>query len=181
MSKRNKNPLASRITLSGKRKMKKILFNKKAVSVVVSTLVLTAGVLAMGIGVLYWAYSWGNLATRAYSTSEANNAKAVQERLGFEHTDFTNNILAISLINWGDANNVTITNVFIWDSAHQPFAEFINPQLRNITTNAIISGLNMGDEGYLRISPPRLADNSLYYIRLVTARGRTFDSTFATP
>ena len=181
MSKRSKKTLVARLALNSQRKMRRLLFDKKAASVVVSTMVLTAGVLAMGIAVLYWAYSWGNTITRTYSSSEAANSKAVQERLGFEHIDFSNNILTVSLINWGDTNNITIANVFLWDSAHQPLADFSNPPLRNITTDSVISGLKMGDEGCFRITPPRLISNSFYYIRLVTARGRTFDSTFATP
>jgi hypothetical protein len=164
--------------------MTKLLFDKKAASAVVGTLVLTAGVLAMGIAILYWAYSWGNLATRAYSTSEANNAKAVQERLGFEYIEYlsSSNNLGVYVINWGGANNITIAHVFLWDNSHQPLGDYSNPSLLNITTTNVIPGLNIGDEANFRITPVSgLASNSFYYIRVITGRGRTFDSTFATP
>ena len=35
--------------------------NKRAVSVALSTMIITAGVIAAGIAVLYWAYSWETL------------------------------------------------------------------------------------------------------------------------
>ena len=184
MRKRGKKTLAARLKVSGKRKIGNLLFNRKAASVVVSTIVLTAGVLAMGIAVLYWAYSWGNLANRAYSSSEAKSAKAVQERLGFEYIDYSRstNILTVNLINWGTVDKVNIVNVHLWDNMRQPLGNYSNPLLRNITDSSVISSLNIGDDGYFQITPGSpLAASSLYYIRVVTERGRTFDSSFATP
>jgi hypothetical protein len=174
--------VATQLKLSGKRKMRSLFLNRKAVSVVLSTIVLTAGVLAMGIAVLYWSYSWGNMATKAYSNSEANNAKAVQERLGFEYIayDVSSNSLTISLINWGTANSINITSVHLSDSLHQPVGGYSNPQIRDITGKPV-SSLNMGSEGYIKIFlTSSLSSNSLYYIRVVSGRGRTFDSSFAT-
>ena len=184
MRKRGKKTSGARLKISCARSIKNLLSNRKAASVVVSTIVLTAGVLAMGIAVLYWAYSWGNMANRAYSTAEANSAKAVQERLGFEFIDYSpsSNTLTVNLINWGTADKIEIVNVHLWDNLRQPLGNYSNPLLRNITDNSAISGLNIGDEGYFQISPvPSLAPSSLYYIRVVTERGRTFDSSFATP
>jgi hypothetical protein len=184
MRKRGKKTLAARLKVNGKRKIRNLLSNRQAASVVVSTIVLTAGVLAMGIAVLYWAYSWGNIANRTYASAEANSAKAVQERLGFEYIDYSrsSNILTVNLINWGTVGTVDIVNVHLWDNMRQPLGNYSNPSLKNITNDAAISSLNITDEGYFQITPvPPLALNSLYYIRVVTERGRTFDSSFATP
>ena len=177
-----RNRLA-RLGLSGKRKIRSLIFNRKAISVVVSTIVLTAGVLAMGIAVMYWAFSWGNIAAQDYSKSEANSAMAAQERLGFEYINYSSssNMLTVYIMNWGTAKSVNITNVYLWDNLHNPIGQYPNPQLLNITSGAAIGSLNIGDEGYLSISlSNQLASNSLFYIRIITGRGRTFDSSFAT-
>lgn len=183
MCKRAKKTIVARLKISGARTIRSLMLNRKAASVVVSTIVLTAGVLAMGIAILYWAYSWGNMANRAYSTAEANSAKAVQERLGFEFIDYSpsGNTLTVNLINWGTADKIEIANVHLWDNTRQPLGNYSNPSLRNITDNSEISVLDVGDEGYFQIAPaPTLAPSSLYYIRIVTERGRTFESSFAT-
>lgn len=181
-AKRKKSAIA-RYTLSSKRYARRFLFDKKAASVVVGTLILTAGVLAMGIAILYWVTSWGRLATRSYSTAEGNSAKAIQERLGYEYIDYSGNILTVNVINWGTSANLTIANVYIYNNAHQYVGNYSSPTLRNISTSSIItSGLDVGGEGYFQLTPiPVLADGSFYYIRVVTGRGRTFDGSFATP
>lgn len=173
----------ARYAMSFERSAKSFLLNKKAASVVVSTLILTAGVLAMGIAILYWASSWGSIATRTYSTAEGNSAKAIQERLGFEYIDYRSNVLTVNVINWGTSANLTIANVYIYNNAHQYIGNYSRPTLRSISTNSLITaGLAAGGEGYFQITPsPVLASGSFYYLRIVTGRGRTFDGTFATP
>lgn len=183
MPKQKRKNAIAQFTLSGKRWLRSFLGNKKAVSVVVSTIVLTVGVLGLGIAILYWTYSWGNIATRQLTTTEGNNAKALQERLGFEYIQYSGNTLTVSVINWGTSNNVTVADLHLYNSAHQYVGNYSRPALRNMTTNASIPfGLPMTGEGYLQITPGSpLAPGALYYIRIVTDRGRTFDSSFATP
>lgn len=173
----------ARLLVSAKRWVRNCFLDKKAASAVVGTLILTAGVLAMGIAILYWASSWGSIATRSYTTAEGNSAKAVQERLGYEYIDYSGNVLTVNLINWGTSHNLTITNVYIYNNAHQYIGNYSRPTLRNMTTSSIIAaGLAVGGEGYFQITPsPTLASGSFYYIRIVTGRGRTFDGSFATP
>jgi hypothetical protein len=185
MLKPHKKSKFARYPLGIQRRIKSLFLNKKAVSVVVSTIVVTAGVLGMGIGVLFWAYSMGDIAAHTYSNTEATNAKAVQERLAFEFTDYStsNNILTVNVMNWGDSGNLTIANVYIYNSSHQYVGNFSRPALRNIVTSALIPfGLSVTGEGYFQIRPnPALAAGSFYYIRIITDRGRTFDGSFATP
>lgn len=185
MPKRRKKSIIAQSLSVAERQTKRLILNKKAVSVVISTIVVTAGVLAMGIGVLYWAYSMGDIAAHSYSKTEAANAKAVQERFGFEFIDYSNisNVLTVNVMNWGDSGNLTIANVYIYDSTHQYLGNYSRPVLRNITTSALIPfGLNVGGEGYFQVIPnPALGAGTFYNIRIVTGRGRTFDGSFATP
>ena len=160
-----------------------LFFNKRAVSVALSTMIITAGVVAMGIAVLYWAYSVGNLANKQYSDTVAVGSNAVVERIAFEYIACSGSEVTVNMINWGKANNVSVARVYIWDSAHELVGSSGSIVLMDITTNTPISGntLNTGDEGYfiVKVTPP-LHSNSYYSIRVVTERGRNFDGSFAT-
>jgi hypothetical protein len=158
-----------------------LLFSKRAVSVALSTMIITAGVVAMGIAVLYWAYSVGNLANKQYSDTVAVGSNAVVERIAFEYIACSGSEVTVNIINWGKANNVSVVRVYIWDSAHELVGSSGDIVLMDITTNAPIPGntLNMGEEGYFSITAS-LLPNSYFSIRVVTERGRNFDGSFAT-
>jgi len=187
MPRRKRKTLFLKIRLNAERTIRGLLSSKKAVSVVVSTVVLTAGVLALGIAVLYWAYSWGNLANLEYSRAVADSSHAVSERIGFEYISFSsaNNQLTVNIINWGRANNLSISLVYIWDSFHNYVGTgaYFPSQLTNLTTGSPIpdNSLNMGDEGGFTVRIPNSLPNGYYNIRIVTGRGRNFDSSFIVP
>lgn len=161
--------------------------SKKAVSVVVSTVVLTAGVLALGIAVLYWAYSWGNIANLEYSRTVAESSHAVAERVGFEYISYssTNNILTVNIINWGRADNLSIRIVYLWDSFHNSIGTgaYTPSLLTNITDGSPITDniLNIGDEGTFTTTLFDPLPSGYYNIRIVTGRGRNFDTSFIIP
>ena len=175
------------IRLNAGRKIRRLLNNKKALSTVVSTVVLTAGVLALGIAVLYWAYSWGNIANLQYSREVADSSHAVSERVGFEYISYSgqSSTLTVSIINWGRANNLTISTVHVWDSFHNYVGTgaYTPSQLTNITNGSPIPNnlLNIGDEGSFTVVFPETLENGYYNIRLVTGRGRNFDGSFIVP
>jgi hypothetical protein len=151
-------------------------------------MIITAGVIAMGIAVLYWAYSWGKVANMQYSDSVTAGSNAIEERIAFEYIAYSssNAEVRVNMINWGKANNVSIARVYVWDSAHQPVGSFSDIVLMDITTpNTPISGntLNPGDEGcfIVKVTLPPHSEPYYYSIRVVTERGRNFDGSFATP
>ncbi len=185
MPKTKRKSILDQYAMSGKRRLKSFVLNKKAVSAVVGTVVLTAGVLGMGIAILYWVYSWGNIATIQMTKTEGNNSRALQERLGFEYIDYSRstNTLTVNIINWGNSNNVTVANFYIYDNAHRYIGDYALPTLRYISNRTVVPfGLPISGEAYFQITPtPALAPSTFYYIRIVTDRGRTFDSSFATP
>jgi hypothetical protein len=163
------------------RTSRKIATNRKAVSAVVSTMFLTAAVLGMGIAILYWANSWGTMASREYAKSMTDNSNAVQERIAFEHVTYSTSTrtLTVNLISWGPAKNVTIARVFVWNSLHASMGNFPQPVLRAIDPpHAQVNRLNPSTEAYFTLSFPYLAPG-IYNIRIVTERGRNFDGTFA--
>lgn len=162
-----------------KRLIQSLLFDKRAISVALTTMIITAGVIAFGIAVLYWATSWGNVANQQYSATVANSQDAIGERLAFEYTTYSGNNLTVYLINNGMSKNVSIARVYIWDSSHQPIGTF-TPSLMNISLpNTPIQSLNIGDEGYFTINAPGLSGYCTF--RVVTERGRNFDGSFSAP
>jgi uncharacterized membrane protein len=181
---KSRKPQVSSFELYAKRKAQRLLLNKKAASVVLSTVVLTAGVIAMGIAVLYWTQSMGKIGNLEYSKSTKASINAVEERIGFEYISYssTSKTVTVNIINWGKADNISIARVYVLDTSYSHVAVSNNVALKNITNNNDISGniLRLGCEGYFTITTT-LASNSMYYVRIVTDRGRNFDGSFATP
>jgi hypothetical protein len=159
--------------------MRGLLFDKRAVSVALSTLIITAGVIAAGIAVLYWAYSWGNIADDQYSKSTSNSMSAMGESLGFEYITYSNvsptvGNLTVYIINCGTSNKINIARVYLWDSYMNPIGSY------NVSTGIPVSGLNVGKEGYFSVSQ-HLNSSTYYNLRVVTVRGSNFDQAFSTP
>jgi hypothetical protein len=163
--------------------------NKRAVSVALSTMIITAGVIAAGIGVLYWTYSWGNVADRQYSTSTSNSMSAMGEQLGFEYTTYSSSNLQLKvyLINCGTSNNLNVARVYLWSSTFVPIVvSFTLSPLYYTSTGTQIppsaGGLGIGQEGFvtLTFTAPGLSVGTYYNLRLVTGRGSNFDEAFST-
>lgn len=163
--------------------IRNLLSDKRAISVALTTMIITAGVIAAGIAVLYWAYSWGNIANQEYSQTISNNQNATSERLAFEYISYsdTNSQLTVYVINCGKVNNLEIARIYIWDNSQQIIGTYESPTLLNIDDDSIITnGLNINGEGKAII--PNIPDLSGYYtLRVVTERGRTFDGSFSAP
>ena len=184
------------------KKLRSFLFDKRAVSVALSTLIISAGVVAAGIAVLYWARSWGAIADQQYSNSVAQSQAAISERIAFEYIAYskfnsTLGTLSVFIINCGLSNNVSIARMYIWNSQSVPIGTFpVSPQtsltLYNITSNSAIpnsQGLSVGNDGYFNVTmaspgPSGLfstSSGSFYIVRVVTASGRNYDGSFSIP
>jgi len=165
--------------------IRNLLSDKRAVSVALTTMIITAGVIAAGIAVLYWAYSWGNVANSQYASTVANNQNSIQESIAFEYVNYSNigstGQLTVYVINSGLSNNVTLTRLYIWNSANQLIGTYNILQLYRTSNGTAISNnsLNIGDEGYFNVTTPTLASGGWYTIRVVTGRGRNFDYSFS--
>jgi hypothetical protein len=187
MSSKKRKRSCFKLKNSVSRFSRSLFFNNRAVSVALSTMIITAGVVAMGITVLYWTYSWGKVANLQYSDSISAGSKAIEERLSFECVLYSssNAEVKINLINWGKANNVSVARVYIFDDNHQlvgDSSEIVLMDMETPNTPIFGNALNRGDEGYfmVKMSPP-LISNSYYNILVVTERGRNFEGFFATP
>ncbi len=157
--------------------------DKRAVSVALSTLIISAAVIAAGISVLFWAYSWGNIANQQYSQTVTSNQNATSERISFEYAAYASGKLSVYLINSGQVDDAGIARVYVWNSDGQvvgtyPTESSPMSQLMYIGGTTVIPGntLAKGEEGYFTIS--NLSLNSGYYtLRVVSERGRNYDTS----
>ncbi len=172
-----------------KRHILPLLANKKAVSVVVSSIILTAGVIAMSIAVLYWTYGMGKVSHIEYTKSTTTSMNALNERIGFEYMQYSpggSGSLNIYIINCGKADNTTISRAYVLNNQYQNvWVSSLNITIRNIDSGAQFqyNRLGVGVEGYVRLlgtpQRPLTLTTGLYTVRFVTDRGRTFDGSFA--
>ena len=164
------------------RLIRKLLFSKRAISVALTTLIITAGVIAAGIAVLYWAYSWGNVANKEYASTIAYNQNSIGENLGFEYVNYSsaNGQLTIYVINSGLSNGVTLDRLYLWNSSNQPIGTYNIGQLYQIGTGTAISmnSLNSHDEGFFTVALSPKLSSGYYTLRIVTGSGRNFDDSF---
>jgi len=163
--------------------LRNLLFGKRAVSVALTTMIITAGVIAAGIAVLYWAYSWGNTANSQYANTVGNNQNSIEESIAFEYVNYSmaNNQLTVYVINVGLSNGVTLVRLYLWNSANQAIGTYNIGQLYAISDRTAIStnSLNRGDEGYFTVTPSPSLSSGYYTLRIVTGSGRDFDDSFS--
>jgi len=150
-------------------------------------MIITAGVIAAGIAVLYWAYSWGNVANKQYSEAIGMSQDAVKESIAFEYVHFlpSSNQLSVYLINCGKTDNVKIFGVYIYDSSSALIASQHTTNNDGMTLtlfdNSNTTSLDTGKEGYFIFNPGPLSPTSFFNIRIITERGRNYDYSFTTP
>ncbi|MCW4024169.1 MAG: hypothetical protein NWF01_03945 [Candidatus Bathyarchaeota archaeon] len=162
--------------------MKKLLSDKRAVSVALSTLIITAAVIAAGISVLYWAYSWGDIANQQYSQTMEGNRNATSELVTFEYITYSEQKITVYLINCGQSNDLAVARIYIWDNSGQAITYLPDdPGLKFTANNSRIdsNSLDIGQEGYFTVTMNTPLPPGYYSMRLVTERGRNFDATFS--
>jgi hypothetical protein len=175
----------SMLELRMKRQFLGLVRNKKAVSVVVSTVILTAGVIAMSIAVLYWTYGMGKISHIEYSKSTNSSMSALNERIGFEYVSYTGTTLTVNIINCGRTDNVNVTRIYVMNSGYHDVAVssgqgvtlyYIDSPATRVSGNH----LDIGNEGQVSMTGLSLT-SGFYYLRITTGRGRNFDTSFAVP
>ncbi|MGA2680945.1 MAG: hypothetical protein ABSF44_04000 [Candidatus Bathyarchaeia archaeon] len=163
--------------------IRNFLFGKRAVSVALTTMIITAGVIAAGIAVLYWAYSWGNIANTQYANTVGNSQNSIEESIAFEYVNYSsaNDQLTVYVVNSGLSNGVTLDRLYLWNSSSQPIGTYNIGQLYRISDRTAISmnSLNKGDEGYFTVKPSANLSSGYYTLRIITGSGRDFDDSFS--
>lgn len=158
-----------------------LLKSRRAISAVISNLILIAAVIAVGFAVIAWAQYSSSQYNEQYSSAINSDINQLQERVALEACwyDSTATSLKAYLMNSGPVN-VTIQSVYV--SSQSGSAQQYNFTLHNLQSQLLLGKtLNATTgmrEGYVLISPISLSSGS-YSIRIITARGSAFVFTFA--
>lgn len=159
------------------RRISRIIFDKRAVSNVISAVILTGVVVALSFAVFGWAQS-RSLEKRSEiaETVDAETAR-LKEKLVFEYVFYGNpsGDITVYLLNCGTIDDVEIKNVYVGNStwlSNPPFStlKFLNG------AEIPDQDLDVGEEGYLELSTS--LSSGYYNVRVVTVRGATFDQDF---
>ncbi len=163
----------------------------KAVSVVISNLILIAAVIVMGFVALAYANSQSNNYVSQYGKSVSSDIDKLKEVVTFEYAYYnatgfgaTNASLRVYIMNAGSIGNVRMENLTTSNSSWHYTWNWVpaNLTLRYLN-GAAASVLNVGQEGYLTIALSQAANNRLvvgssYTLKLTTGRGSNFEYTF---
>lgn len=158
------------------RNIRRLLFNKHAENTVVSSVILAGAVIALGLATLNWTYQKSLITNDEYADVTEANLASIKEKLVFEYIFYNSseNELTVYLMNCGKSNDVSLASVYLSNSSW--VQSFSNIELRFLN-GTLTQGLDIGEEGYFQISVSLVA-NTTYSLRIVTGRGRSFDTTF---
>lgn len=98
--------MKSRLT----RKIRRVFFDRRAVSAVISSVLLTATVMALGVAVMVWANSRISIVNDEYSDHVDTSLARLKEKIALEYVFFNSSAdeLTVYLINCGETENVTL-------------------------------------------------------------------------
>jgi len=163
------------------RRLWKRIRERRAVSVVVSNVILTSAAIAVSFVVLFWAQYRSSAYNEQYSEAMDADIARLKERLAFEYVFYnqSGSSLSVYLMNCGTIDNVTVRTVYVKDAAGALIQVSSSITLMQFNGTQIADNdLDRGEEGYFVLSSLSLATDAGYSLRVVTGRGSTFDHTF---
>ena len=164
------------------RKVLELLHEKRAVSAVISNVILTGAVIAVSFVVLFWAQYRSSAYNEQYSEAVNADIAKLRERLAFEYVFYDKANLTVYLLNCGTIDNVTVQTVYIYFGSNGTLVKvFSSPTLKQFNGAPITDqDLDKGEEGCFVLSPLSLKTGISYSVRVITGRGSTFEYTFIT-
>ena len=154
----------------------KIIHDKKAATVAISAVIITAAVVALGFAVLYWAQSKTSSLNSHFNEEMEADIARLREKITFECVfyDSGDDELYVYIFNCGKSDDVTIVAAYVRNDTWMESFSVI--QLRFLT-GTVTESLDTGEHAYLKLSV-ELTTDSIYTMRLITGRGRTFETSF---
>jgi len=155
----------------------KIIHDKKAATVAVSTVIITSAAVALGFAVLYWAQSKTDSLNSQFNEEMEADIARLREKITFECVfyDSVNNELYVYVFNCGKSDDVIIVAAYVRNDTWME--SFSDIQLRFLN-GTVTESLDTGEHAYIKLSVD-LTTDSIYTIRLITGRGRIFETSFA--
>ena len=160
------------------RRIRRLFLDRRAISSVISNVLLASVVLGLGFGVQYYVY-WRSVDyNNQYGTLVDDSIAKIKEKLVFEYifydTDSKN--LTVYLMNCGKINGTSIATVSLSKGAWEEV--FYNVTL-SFLDGTDTEELDILDEGCFQLHVSAgLSDDESYVILMVTGRGKAFVTTF---
>jgi len=154
--------------------------DKRAISNVVSAVILTGAAIALGLMILSWSQGMASGYVREYGEMTSADIARLKEGLTVEYVfyDRDSRSIRIFLLNSGAVDDTKIQSVYVRNSAWS-WVTSSPPSLRSFN-GALIpdQDLDRGEEGYVDVVVT-LQEGRYYFVRIVTERGCIFESEFA--
>lgn len=156
-----------------------VIFNKKAVSHVVSVTILTGAVIALSLAVFSWSQSRSAQYNEELSETFDEGMARLKEKLVFEYVSYCNpsEEITVYLLNCGLIDDVEIANVYVSSDSWAQVSP--NPILHFMNGSEIPDqDLDVAEEGYLVLELSTILSSGNYVVKVVTERGALFVSNF---
>jgi hypothetical protein len=160
------------------RRFHRLLKSRRAVSAVISNMILIGAVIAVGFAVLGWTYSASNSYVTQYGTSMRSASEELMESLSFEYVFYNNSArnLTVYVMNCGKIGNVSVVAAYVSNTSWSANSYSINIYLLNKTAASV---LDIGQEGYFTWPSITLQTGNSYTVKILTWRCSSFEGTFA--
>jgi len=164
------------------RKIFRMIFNRRAESVVVATVILTGVAVALGFTVLMWGQSRSADYAKNYGQTTDVEIAKLKEKLTVEYVFYnqSSKTIRVFLLNSGSVNDTKVQSVYVRNSTWSKVTSS-TPSLKSFN-GALIADqdLDMKEEGYVDfvLSPTDLKVGKYYSVRVVTERGNVFEADF---
>ena len=155
--------------------------SRRAVSAVISNMILLAAVIAAGFAALAWTLSTSNTYQTQYGKSTSSSINQLMESVAFEFSFYnrTSKNLTAYVMNCGKIANVSLAAAYISNQTMAVVYSKTNGVQLYFLNKTSALGLNIGDQGYFVLSLPQpLQYGTGYLIQIQTGRGSYFEGTF---
>jgi len=154
---------------------------RRAVSAVISNVILIAAVIVVGFAALAFTQSTSNTYVTQYGSSVRSSSEQLAESLAFEYAYYngTAKSLWVYIVNCGKINAVSLTAAYVANATWTNSTFTIALNWLN-GTSISSNHLDMGQEGYFVWPAIVLPQGNSYTLKITTRRGSSFEYQLAT-
>jgi len=153
---------------------------RRAVSAVISNMILIAAVIVVGFSVFAWTEYQASTYNSQYSQAIRSDIDQLKERIAFECVfyDSAAKNLTVCLINYGTINGITVQTVYVRFAGNttlvSAFSDITLTYFNGVKT--LTNAIDAGQERLFTI-PTDLTAGIPYSIEIVTGRGSKLEDT----
>jgi ABC-type amino acid transport substrate-binding protein len=158
--------------------LQRLFKNRRAVSAVISNLILMGAAIAVGFSVLAWSMGQATSYNNQYSQTIAADINQTKERVTFEYVLYnnTNSNLRVYLLNSGTIDGIAPRTVYVFNTTWTYTASIALTFFNG--TNPTNQQIDVGQERSFTLSSITLVSGKRYSLQIMTARGSSFVQSF---